>query len=74
MEVRKYYWYRCPELDLSGGGWGFNPSGASQPPKFVLTPQIVKISQKYIVDPSSGFPTNRVLLVSENGIYINYIG
>ena len=33
-------------------GWGFNPPGASQPPKFVLTPKkIVKISQKYIADP-----------------------
>ena len=51
-------------LDLSGrGGTPPPPSGASQPPKFVLTPEkILKISQKYIADPPSGFPTNRVLL------------
>ena len=33
------------------GGWGFNPSGASQPPKFSSPPpqKIVKNSQNYIV-------------------------
>ena len=40
------------------GGWGFNPSGASQPPKFVFNPpqKKVKISQKYIDDPPLVFP------------------
>ena len=55
-----------PVLDLSG----LTPSGASQPPKFVLTPEkIVKIRQKYIADPS-GFPTNQVLIVSGVASYI----
>ena len=49
-------------LDLSGVGVGFiclrglTPSGASQPPKFSLTPEkIEKISQKYIADPTLFF-------------------
>ena len=29
-----------PVLDLSGGGGGLTPSGASQPPKFSLTPTV----------------------------------
>ena len=50
------FWIMCiysslPVLVLSGVG-GYLPSGASQSPKFVLTPEkIAKISQKYIADP-----------------------
>ena len=43
-------------LDLSGVG-GLTPSGASQTPKFSLTPTgLVKNSQKYIADPPLVLP------------------
>ena len=61
----KNYWNMFIQCSICRELGGLTPSGASQPPKFVLTPygKIVKISQKYIAlpPPSSGFPTNRVL-------------
>ena len=48
-------------LDSQGLG-GLTPSGASQPPKFSLTPTgLVKNTSKIHCWPLSGFTTNRVL-------------
>ena len=58
-------------INLSGVG-GFNPSsGASQAPKFVLTPEkIVKISQKYIADPPLVFPQIEYCTLVSHGIIL----
>ena len=49
-------------LDLSGGGGWFNTFLVPLNPQVCIDPRkIVKISQKCIADPPSGFPTNRVL-------------
>ena len=57
MTLTDFFLAKGAVLDLSGG-WGVQPpSGASQPSKFVIPhpENIVKISQKYIADPSLVF-------------------